>query len=57
MTTFQILVVIFAICSIAVNIYILSYETIHKYKWYFMLSTTLGIFFGFYRLYTLFRKR
>ena len=57
MTAFQILLMIFAICSIAVNIYILSYQEIHNYRWYFMLSTLLGIFFGCYRLYSIFRKR
>ena len=57
MTAFQILLMIFAITSIAVNIYILSYQELHNYKWYFMLSTLLGIFFGCYRLYSIFRKR
>lgn len=54
---FQTLITIFALASIAVNIYILVFIIEHRYKWYFMLSTSLGIFFGFYRLYAiLFRK-
>jgi hypothetical protein len=56
MTPFQILLLIFAITSIAINIFILSYQEIHNFKWYFMVSTLLGIFFGFYRLYSIFRK-
>ena len=54
MELFYILVTIFAIASIAVNVYIIVYEVQERYKWYFILSTSLGIFFGFYRLYTIF---
>ncbi len=57
MTAFQILLLVFAITSIAVNIYILSYQELHNYKWYFMISTLLGIFFGCYRLYSIFHKK
>jgi len=57
MELFYILVTIFAITSIVVNLYIIVYEVQERYKWYFLLSTSLGIFFGFYRLYTIFIGR
>jgi len=51
---FYILITIFAIISIAINIYILIVEVQSRYKWYFLISTSLGIFFGMYRLYTIY---
>ena len=57
MTAFQMLLLVFAISSIAVNIFILSYQEVHNFKWYFMVSTLLGIFFGCYRLYSIFHKK
>jgi hypothetical protein len=54
MNWFYTLVTIFAVISIAINIYILVFEIQERFKWTFLLSTSLGIFFGFFRLYTIY---
>ena len=57
MTLFYTLITIFAVASISVNIYILIYEVEARYDWKFLLSTSLGIFFGFFRLYTVYNAK
>ena len=57
MTFFYTLITIFAVASISVNIYILVYEVEARYNWKFLLSTSLGIFFGFFRLYTVYNAK
>jgi hypothetical protein len=57
MNWFYFLITIFAVTSIAINIYILVFEVQARYKWTFLVSTSLGIFFGFYRLYTIYGNK
>ena len=56
MSWFDVILMIFCFTSIGVNIYIIVYQIESHHQWYFMLSTALGIFFGFYRLSTVLRR-
>lgn len=48
---FTTMLLVFALTSISINVYILAYDIDAKRKWYYILSAALGIFFGVFRLY------
>jgi len=51
------LIILFCLVSISINIYIMVYEVKTHYKWFFLAATAFGIFFGFFRLYTVFQTK
>ena len=56
LTWFDWIIVVFCLVSIGINGYIMYYQITNNYAWFFMTATSFGIFFGFYRLYTVMSK-
>jgi hypothetical protein len=44
------------IIGVIINVYILYYEIKTKYAWMFLVSTSIGILFGMYRIYSISKK-
>jgi len=56
MQTLEWFILLAVIVGLFVNLYILYYEIETKYAWMFLVSTSIGIIFGIYRIYSISKK-
>jgi hypothetical protein len=56
MQTLEWFILLAVIIGLFVNLYILYYEIKTKYAWMFLVSTSIGIIFGIYRIYSISKK-
>lgn len=47
---------IIALASIGINVYILTYDIQSHTRWYYIASASIGVFFGLYRIYKISTK-
>ena len=52
MPKLEIFILIVVLVGLGFSGYILYYQIENKYEWFFIVSTSLGIIFSFYRLFS-----